>query len=70
MHYSKLISTSSNLLEKKNIENCFQFNTMKFHLRNRLVDMKKSLGEWGAAANLEILPAIFDFKSSKRARKN
>ena len=26
MYYSKLISTSSNLFEKRNLENCFQFN--------------------------------------------
>ena len=26
MYYSKLISTSNNLFEKRNLENCFQFN--------------------------------------------
>ena len=33
MDYSKLMSTSSNLFEKKNLENCFQFSIMKFLLR-------------------------------------
>ena len=33
MYYSKLISASSNLFEKRNLENCLQFNTMKFLLR-------------------------------------
>ena len=33
MYYSKLISASSNLFEKRNLENCLQFNTMGFLLR-------------------------------------
>ena len=33
MYYSKPIITSSNLFEKRNLKNCFQFNTMKILLR-------------------------------------
>ena len=33
IYYSKLRSASSNLFEKRNLENCLQFNTMRFLLR-------------------------------------
>ena len=51
IYYSKLISTSSNLFEKRNLENCFKFNNYEIPFEKICLQIYA-----------EIQPIVFNFQ--------